>query len=271
MKLYRKPPPIGSLLSRGVNDAGRSSCNLRSRNFTLIELLIVVAIISILAAMLLPALNKARERARIATCTNNLKQLGLGNLQYTADFEDYLPAGWQATNDYPSLHSRILIDRKYVSAKSFFDPGFDFAAGQGDPKNKTSILFSPKNEESYLFLHYGVPQDRVSTYLKISRVRFPAKKVMLGENGQEYSYGWVGNFNCGFEYWQGFHGGRTTAPMSARENLGLNGEFPNLLYIDGHVNSLSNAAFRLVGGNAGNFFKLFAAYSATWQNQIFEY
>lgn len=59
--------------------------------------------------------------------------------------------------------------------------------------------------------------------------------------------------------------------MSARENLGLNGEFPNLLYIDGHVNSLSNAAFRLVGGNAGNFFKLFAAYSTTWQNQIFEY
>ncbi len=86
--------------------------------FTLIELLVVVAIISILAALLLPALNQARHKARLATCTNNLRQIGMALRMYIEDWEGYMPPKNDGVPSNGLLESNIGTDKGGPSGSS---------------------------------------------------------------------------------------------------------------------------------------------------------
>src|SRR5690242_5150998 len=108
--------------------------------FTLVELLVVIAIIGVLVALLLPAVQAAREAARRSSCTNNLKNIALGLINYS-DANKHFPIGVMAEGDpiehwswatltLPYLEQQALYDRLNVSKRRLADL---FKAAQTDP------------------------------------------------------------------------------------------------------------------------------------------
>lgn len=108
---------------------------VKHNSFTLIELLVVIAIIAILAAILLPALNSARERGRTASCVSNLKQLGSALVGYQGDHEEYNP--W-ANHEYNGHYSSWFI---YLASYAGITHGALDDSWQDDTRARTVSLW----------------------------------------------------------------------------------------------------------------------------------
>ncbi|RYX86374.1 DUF1559 domain-containing protein [bacterium] len=100
------------------------------RGFTLIELLVVIAIIAILAAILFPVFARARENARKTSCMSNMKQIGLGTMQYTQDYDEFLPDATYGPSSLVTDPKWMDVIYPYVKSEQLFTCPSDSGANR---------------------------------------------------------------------------------------------------------------------------------------------
>lgn len=108
----------------------------KRQGFTLIELLVVIAIISILAAILFPVFGRAKENARRASCSSNLKQIGLGIMQYAQDYDAYMPPSQLGSSSTGPLVSWPTAMFSYIKNEQVFV----CPSGEEDPTPHPDVL-----------------------------------------------------------------------------------------------------------------------------------
>ena len=134
--------------------------------FTLIELLVVIAIIAILAAILLPALNSARDRGRMASCTSNLKQISTLNSFYVDANEDYFPPMALTYNGKERTYAALLLNMERVDDTTFANEREGKAAIFVDPSlpdSGNSKQLGISSGSGFYYTGYGYNWEFIGT------------------------------------------------------------------------------------------------------------
>ena len=234
-----------------------------AHTFTLIELLVVIAIIAILAAILLPALNSARERGRTASCINNLKQLSMIYFSYADNNDGWiLPACTTvgSTNGAWSAH---------VAAALYGVSYTDITAGQiGQYKensgNNVEVFTCPSESceigisNKFRFGHYGVNANLAGYAGNTSRaprrestVTQASAAVTLADHTLKTDHSFT-SLNTGLD---GIaydtaglrHGGSVTTKETTDYKYYHLGKQVNFAYYDGHVQAVTRDEFKVNG------------------------
>lgn len=194
--------------------------NKRRMSFTLIELMVVIAIIAILAAILLPALSKAREKSRAIKCVSNLKQLGTACALYLQDYNDNYPT-YQTVASDDSLACGLFLIPHMMLPKDFSGWYSNFPG-----KSISKIEVCPSAPQRPIGANFVYGRDYLPNYyfqnglvnnIKASRVR--GSKIIWAEGNRLDEY---------FTPW-GFSNG-LPGKCVANHGKGL-----NVLWTDGHV------------------------------------
>ena len=235
--LYAAPAPCRTQGARGAADTPPAYHRLRPiiTKFTLIELLIVIAIIAILAAMMLPALNKARESARTSNCINNLRQLGQAELLYV-DAYDGLPTAVQDMARTSLTWHQMLLVSGLLPNKSEL-----FACPSAPEKTLTPATLEMNGVTYVYYTCYGINADLVGDISKTTRARnfysgtipfkrltTPSRTILISDLTDGLTY-------AGFSQSSWHELGN---PLSTNDRHGerhYNGRGCNILFADFHV------------------------------------
>lgn len=227
----------------------------RLKGFTLIELLVVIAIIAILAAILFPVFARARENARRASCQSNLKQIGLGLIQYLQDYDETQPLEYNGDGlrwmdeIYPYVKSeQIFVCPSTSNTQRKFTYGV--AANVGSYVGNVAYQ---ENDYGPITKPYRPPFSRVpatgSSLIKVSAIEAPTTTayVLDGDASTDSSYSFTLNFDAGVGSSEPLTI-TSTDPRQLQPNgatAGSSGKITerhlqttNVLYCDGHVKAV---------------------------------